>query len=175
MKTYSSPVIASKQIKIMIADLNKTEHAKAVVTLLNRYAMHPMGGGEPLPDFTLKNLATALAKRPDCYVILAYDENLAVGLCNCIEGFSSFACKPLLNIHDVYVEETHRGQGIANRMMQRAEQLARDNGCCKVTLEVLTRNDAAKTSYSASGYAPYQLDEQYGHAEFWQKSLHKNN
>jgi hypothetical protein len=56
-------------------------------------------------------------------------------------------------------------------MMAYAEQLARDKGCCKVTLEVLTNNMAAKTAYQAAGYAPYQLDAEFGQAEFWQKPI----
>jgi GNAT superfamily N-acetyltransferase len=130
-----------------------------------------MGGGEALPEFTCKNLVSALASRNDCTVILAWDEDLAVGLCNCFECFSTFACKPILNIHDVYVAEGYRGRGIASQMMQKAEQLAHARGCCKLTLEVLTHNKAAKASYTASGYAPYQLDSEFGQAEFWQKSI----
>jgi ribosomal protein S18 acetylase RimI-like enzyme len=56
-------------------------------------------------------------------------------------------------------------------MMQKAEQIARTRGYCKLTLEVLTHNKAAKASYTSSGYAPYQLDSEFGQAEFWQKSL----
>ena len=35
---------------------------------------------------------------------------VAVGLVNCIEGFSTFACRPLVNVHDVVVRESHRGR-----------------------------------------------------------------
>lgn len=158
-------------INFIQADLTDPIQAEAIITLLNRYAQHPMGGGEPLSKFTQQNLTSTLAQRTDCTIILAYDENKAIGLCNCFECFSTFACKPILNIHDVYVEDGYRGQGIAPQMMQFAEQIARQNGCCKITLEVLTNNEAAKASYSASGYAPYQLDAQFGRAEFWQKNL----
>lgn len=159
-------------IEISTADPTRPFHAQAIVTLLNEYALHPMGGGEPLPDYTRSNLASALAARDDYSAILAWDGDKAVGLCNCFECFSTFACKPILNIHDVYVANGYRGQGIANRMMQKAEQIARAKGCCKLTLEVLTQNKAAKASYLASGYAPYELDSQFGQAEFWQKPLY---
>lgn len=158
-------------IDIHIADLNKPGHAEALTDLLDRYAQHPMGGRKHLPEFTVRKLAPTLAQRNDCTVILAYDGNLAVGLCNCFDTFSTFACKPILNIHDVYVKKTYRGQGIAALMMQKAEQIAQDKGCCKITLEVLKNNEAAKVSYRASGYAPYQLDPQFGQAEFWQKPI----
>lgn len=158
-------------IEIQTADLSNPLHGQAVVSLLDEYARHPMGGGATLPEYTRNNLAQALAARSDCIVILAWDEGRAVGLCNCFECFSTFACKPILNIHDVYVAEGYRGLGIASQMMRKAELIARAKGCCKLTLEVLSHNRAAKASYSASGYAPYQLDSQFGQAEFWQKTL----
>ncbi len=158
-------------IKIERATPSDNHQATAIVNLLNEYALHPMGGGEALSEYTRNNLAKHLAERDDCVVILAWDDKEAVGLCNCFEGFSTFASRPLMNIHDVYVKQSHRGQGIAAQMMQKAEEIARDRGCCKMTLEVLNHNEKAKVSYLASGYSPYQLDERHGHAEFWQKPI----
>ena len=158
-------------IQIKLVDLSNDKQANAVIELLNEYAQHPMGGGQALPEFTQKNLITTLKTRKECSIFLAYDDNVTVGLCNCFEAFSTFACKPLLNIHDLYVTEAYRKQGIGRQLMLRAEQLARDNGCYKMTLEVLSKNEPAKKSYRACGYQPYQLDEQFGYAEFWQKLL----
>ncbi len=158
-------------ISIKQADLTDPTQANSVIELLNQYAIDPMGGGEALSDFTCKNLISTLKTRQDCLVILAYAEDRAIGLCNCFEAFSTFACKPLLNIHDVYVTENFRGQGIAKKLMQFAEEIARHKGYCKITLEVLSKNKSAQKSYRASGYKAYQLNEQFGTAEFWQKSL----
>jgi len=41
-------------IEIIRADLKNTLHSDALVTLLNLYALDPMGGGEALPNFTKK-------------------------------------------------------------------------------------------------------------------------
>lgn len=158
-------------ITIQQADLDNAIEAKAIVTLLNEYALHPMGGAEALPDYTQKNLITALQQRPEYRALLAYDGDKPIGLCNCFEGFSTFACKPLLNIHDLYVADGYRNQGIARRLLAAAEDMARESGCCKLTLEVLSGNEAAKTSYAGAGFKPYQLNEQFGQAQFWQKYL----
>ena len=48
--------------------------------------------------------------------MLAFDGDAPVGLVNCIEGFSTFACKPLVNVHDVAVLSSHRGRGIAEHI-----------------------------------------------------------
>jgi len=158
-------------INIKQADLSDPEQAKTIIELLDSYARHPMGGGEPLPEFTRNNLVDTLRERQGSLVLLAYDGDRAIGLCNCFEGFSTFSCKPLLNIHDLFVAEGYRNQGIAKQILQYAEQLATNNGCCKLTLEVLSGNAAAKKSYSGFGFKPYKLHDEFGQAEFWQKYI----
>lgn len=158
-------------IQIKQADLGNAVEAEAVVTLLNQYALEPMGGGQELADYTRQNLISSLRQRSDFYALIAWDDNTPVGLCNCFEGFSTFACKPLLNIHDLFVATEHRGRGLARKMIEQAEELADQLGCCKLTLEVLSKNHAAKHVYLACGFIPYQLDQLHGVAEFWHKPL----
>ena len=52
-----------------------------------------------------------------------------------------------------------------------AQQHAIDRGCCKLTLEVLTGNARALTSYLGFGFEPYALDPAAGQASFMQKWL----
>jgi ribosomal protein S18 acetylase RimI-like enzyme len=94
-----------------------------------------------------------------------------VGLVNCIEGFSTFACKPLVNVHDVAVLAGYRGQRIGERMLELVETLARERGACKLTLEVLSGNAGAMRLYQRAGFAHYQLDPAMGKAGFMQKWL----
>jgi GNAT superfamily N-acetyltransferase len=88
-----------------------------------------------------------------------------------IEGFSTFAAAPLLNIHDMVVAPSHRRRGISHALLSGAEDEARRRGCCKLTLEVLSENHAAKQSYRAFGFDDYTLEPGAGHALFWQKAL----
>jgi ribosomal protein S18 acetylase RimI-like enzyme len=94
-----------------------------------------------------------------------------VGLVNCIEGFSTFQCRPLVNVHDVAVLASHRGQRIAEQMLALVEAMARERGACKLTLEVLQGNQGARRLYERVGFAGYQLDPTMGQAQFWQKWL----
>lgn len=153
------------------ADLSLPEHAEAVVRLLHAYALDPMGGGEGLSEFAHANLIPELRRRPWMRAILAYAEGEPAGLAICIEGFSTFACKPLLNIHDLAVAPQFRGRGISKLLLQKAEEIARQLGCCKLTLEVLEGNTIAQSAYRACGYAGYELDPQLGRAMFWQNKL----
>jgi ribosomal protein S18 acetylase RimI-like enzyme len=113
----------------------------------------------------------SLAARPFIFSVLAFDGDAAVGLVNAIEGFSTFACKPLVNVHDVVIRDTHRGRGIAARLFAEVEAIARERGACKLTLEVLSGNDAARTLYQKLGFDDYRLDPAMGEARFMQKWL----
>lgn len=153
---------------VVTADLDNPEHANAVLTVLNAYASDPMGGGEPLSAHTQKNLIASLKKRSNIYTILAFDSQEPIGIALCFEGFSTFACKPLLNIHDFAVVPKYRDQGVGTQLLARVKQLARNLGCCKITLEVLDGNAPAKALYVSQGFAPYTLGPQNGHAVLMQ-------
>lgn len=158
-------------IKIVEADLAQPEHAAAIIRLMDEYARDPMGGGKALPAFVRENLVVELQKRNAAHVILAIVDDIPAGLVICLEGFSTFSCRPLLNIHDVIVSTEYRGRGLGKRMLQAAEVIAQRLGCCKMTLEVLEGNAAAQAAYRSSGFTGYELDPRMGQAMFWEKKL----
>lgn len=163
--------IRLQDLSILQADYANPTHATVIVAVLESYACDPMGGGKPLSDYTKANLVSELAARASIFSVLAFDGSEAIGLVNCIEGFSTFACRPLVNIHDVAVISAYRGLGVATQMLAHVEQIARTRGACKLTLEVLEGNHHAVKLYTASGFDGYQLDPAMGHARFLQKWL----
>ena len=158
-------------LRICRADYSNPVHADALVRLLDAYAQDPAGGGEALSVFAKANLVKELAARPQAFSVLAFAGEQAVGLVNCIEGFSTFACRPLVNIHDVAVLPGHRGQRVGEQMLALSEEIARERGACKLTLEVLAGNASAVRLYERVGFAGYQLDPAMGNAQFFQKWL----
>lgn len=159
------------QLNVVQVNYADAAHMSALLGLLDAYARDPMGGGEPLSDFALQNLPAALAERATLFSVLAFDGAQPVGLINCVEGFSTFACQPLVNVHDVVVAASHRGQGIAEKMLAKVEAIARGRGACKLTLEVLSGNHSAQKVYRRVGFDNYQLDPAMGQAQFMQKWL----
>ena len=157
--------------QIVVADYANPQHARAVLELLDAYARDPFGGGSPLDPSVQQKLIASLAKFPGAFSVLAWVDGEAVGLANCFEGFSTFKSAPLINIHDLVVLPSFRGQRLAQQMMQKIEQVAHERGCCKITLEVVSNNHHAQQVYSKMGYAGYQLDAAHGHALLWQKKL----
>ena len=158
-------------INVLLVDYNNLNHKKDFIYLLNEYALDPMGGGAALTDRVKENLAESLAKVPTAFSYIAYVDQKPAGLINCFEGFSTFACAPLINIHDLVVAQPYRGQGFGLKLLERVEQHAKDLGCCKITLEVLSNNEVAKSAYAKFGFAGYELDPEAGQALFWQKQL----
>ena len=167
----ASTALPLSGLRVCRADYHDADHARALVQLLDAYAQDPAGGGEALSEFAKAHLVKELAARPQAFSVLAFDGEQAVGLINCIEGFSTFACRPLVNIHDVAVLASHRGQRVAEQMLARVDAIARERGACKLTLEVLAGNASAVRLYERVGFAGYQLDPAMGRAQFFQKWL----
>jgi ribosomal protein S18 acetylase RimI-like enzyme len=163
--------MSNERIEIVLADYQNPQHARDIPYLLNLYATDPMGGGHALSVDVLAHLVEKLARLPQAFSLLAYVDGVPAGLTNCFDGFSTFAAKPLVNVHDIYVHRDYRGLGLSQKMLAAVEQNACAKGCCKVTLEVLSQNKVAQAAYQKFGFAGYELDAATGHALFWQKML----
>lgn len=168
--TTLAPAVTAK-IAVRLADYADAADAARVVALLDSYARDPMGGGKPLSDDARARLVPGLAAHPGAFSLLAFAGDEALGLANCITGFSTFAARPLVNIHDMAVLPEARGRGVGKALMLAVEDEARARGACKITLEVLSGNDTAKGLYAALGYGDYALDPEAGTALFWEKKL----
>ncbi len=145
--------------------------AAMILNMMQTYASDPAGGGAALSPDVLQRLVPALASVQGAFSVGAWVGQQPAGLINCLMGFSTFAALPLVNVHDVVVVPAARGQGLAPAMMQLVEQVARERGACKITLEVLQGNRSAQALYRRLGFAAYALDPAMGTAEFLQKKL----
>ncbi|WP_083234082.1 GNAT family N-acetyltransferase [Candidatus Marithrix sp. Canyon 246] len=121
--------------------------------------------------FYKENLVIELSKNPDAFSVICYIDDKPAGLANCFQAFSTFKCKPLINIHDVVVAIKFRGLGISQLLLAKVEERAKEIGCCKITLEVLEGNETARKSYNKFGFEGFELDPEVGKALFWQKTL----
>lgn len=158
-------------VEIRKVDYLNDRDAQALRQMMQCYATDLMGGGQAIDEQLLQLLPEAMHQQAGAVSFIAWVDQRAVALINAFPGFSTFAVKPLLNIHDIIVHPEFRGQGIAKQLLAAVEGHARDLYCCKLTLEVLSENTTAKKAYSNFGFVVYQLDPDQGHAEFWQKKL----
>ncbi|HKP95682.1 MAG TPA: GNAT family N-acetyltransferase [Fibrobacteria bacterium] len=145
-------------IRVSRADLENPDHQAAILALVDMYARDPVGGGKPLPDAVRAALIPGLKAHPTTVVFLAHvaaqaaRAPQAVGVAVCFRGVSTFAARPLLNIHDLAVRPEFRGRGVGRSLLEAAERYAAGEGCCKLTLEVLARNAPARKLYHAFGF-----------------------
>jgi len=145
--------MADAAVQIRAADLDDPAHAAGIVALLAGYAREPGGGGQPIPDAVQQRLVPALAHEPHALVLVALQDAEPVGVVICFRGFSTFAARPLLNVHDLAVRPEVRGQGVGRRLLEAVEAHARRLGCCKLTLEVHGDNHGAQALYARFGFA----------------------
>jgi len=158
-------------LRIVQADLERSEHQQAVVAMTAAYALDTMGNGAPLPPEVLERLVPALRAHPTTLVFLAHLDEMVVGIATCFLGFSTFAARPLVNIHDLAVLPEYRGRGIGGALLRAVETAARDRGCVKLTLEVQENNERARRVYERAGLAQAVCGDSTGGSLFYAKTL----
>jgi len=82
------------------------------------------------------------------YVTVAYENELAVG-CGAIKEFSEGS----MEVKRMFVSESHRGKGIAGRILAELETWAEELGYFRCILETGIRQVEAVALYKKSGYS----------------------
>jgi ribosomal protein S18 acetylase RimI-like enzyme len=158
-------------IEIREANLADSADGAAVLDVLESYALDPMGGATPLTADVKQRLLPALREQPQALLLLAFDGERAVGLATCFLGFSTFAARPLLNVHDLAVLPACRGRGVGRALLLAAEERARARGCAKLTLEVREDNERARYLYASQGFRDFELAGESVRTFFLSKAL----
>ncbi|MFT6268687.1 MAG: GNAT superfamily N-acetyltransferase [Alphaproteobacteria bacterium] len=158
-------------LTLVKVDYSKQAHIDHLLTMLQMYAKDPMGGGQVIADDVVKSLPQALASRSFMHSFLVYKDEQPIAFANCIESFSTFSAKGVMNIHDFAVSPEARGQDVSQFLLEGIQNVALSIGCTKLTLEVLEGNKSAIRAYEKSGFTAYQLEPELGDAMFWQKYI----
>jgi len=164
----------NQQSSFVVRDVDFFDQAMSddFLELLNQYSLDEMGSGKPLPDEIRSALVPRIQETSNFHSAICYDESGApAGLVNFMDLFSTFAAKPLINIHDLVVHKDFRGRSVSRMLVEHVQKIASEKDCCKLTLEVLAENTLAKKAYANFGFEPYRLTEGGSPAEFWQKKI----
>jgi ribosomal protein S18 acetylase RimI-like enzyme len=148
-------VTSSHEIRVREADLEDPAQAEALALVIDSYARGPGGQNAPLSGWARGRLALGLRSHPAAMVLFAEIDAKPVGAAVCFWGFSTFAGKPSLNIHDLAVLPAVQGRGAGSALLSECERRARERGCCKLSLEVHDSNHGAKRLYEANGFGPW--------------------
>lgn len=158
--------MTTSDYEIVDADLDHPEHALGLVHCLDDYAADAMGRGQGLSPEVKAKLIAGLKAHPERVIRLALHGPSVVGAAVCFLGFSTFSAQPRLNVHDLCVLRTHRGQGIGRRLLQAVLDTARGAGCSAVTLEVRGDNEVAQRLYRSLGFGDTSVP-----MSFWERKL----
>ncbi len=144
------------RVTIRAADLDRFADGEALFAILDAYAREPGGQNAPLGVAARTALVPGLRAHPQTFALLACVDDAPIGAAVCFFGFSTFAGRPFLNVHDLAVLPGQRGRGIGRALLDEAERRARERGCCKLTLEVHQTNTGAQRLYRDFGFGGWE-------------------
>ena len=153
--------VSMDTITIIQADLENTAHVSdlreiwSILKLEGETRYETARSANNATDFNIE-----LFKNPavGCVIFLAMTTEQTIGIAICQTCMSSWDLAPVLNIHDFFVMEKFRGQGIGTLVIRFIERYASKNGMSKVTLETNVGNIDARRLYKNLGYSGAAVD-----------------
>ena len=104
---------------------------------------------------TEENLVEVLfGERPAAEVLLAFENETAVGFAVFFHNFSTWLGRPGLYLEDLFVRPEDRGKGYGRALLIQLANIARDRGCGRMEWAVLDWNEPAIEFYRKLGAKP---------------------
>lgn len=124
-------------------------HVPILTSLFNSYRI--FYGQPPDLDAAREFVAERISKR-ESVIFLALDDRQGLGFVQLYPSFSSVAMQRIWIVNDLFVSPPARGQGVAEALLRRAEQLARETHARRLELSTATDNLAAQQLYEKLGW-----------------------
>ena len=96
-------------------------------------------------------------KKPAAEVLLAFENETAVGFAVFFHNFSTWLGRPGLYLEDLFVRPEDRGKGYGRALLIQLAKIARERGCGRMEWAVLNWNEPAIKFYLKLGAKP--MDE----------------
>jgi len=93
-------------------------------------------------------------EKPAAEVLLAFENDRAVGFALFFHNFSTWLGKPGLYLEDLFVRPEDRGKGYGRALLVELAKIARDRGCGRLEWAVLDWNEPAIQFYRKLGAKP---------------------
>lgn len=107
---------------------------------------------------TEKGLTEVLfGEKPSAEVLLAFENETAVGFAVFFHNFSTWLGRPGLYLEDLFVRPERRGKGYGRALLIHLAKIARERGCGRMEWAVLDWNEPAIEFYRKLGAKP--MDE----------------
>ena len=93
-------------------------------------------------------------KKPAAEVLLAFEDERAVGFAVFFHNFSTWLGRPGLYLEDLFVRPENRGKGYGRALLVRLAKIAQDRNCGRMEWAVLDWNEPAINFYRKLGAKP---------------------
>jgi GNAT superfamily N-acetyltransferase len=100
---------------------------------------------------SVQDIEQSIFDRKEAHVLIAYDHKAPVGFALYFYNYSTFKGKKGLYLEDLFVKESHRGQGIGNQLFDYLRQKAKDENCGRMEWVCLDWNQDAIDFYRKKG------------------------
>jgi len=137
-----------QSIHIEPVSLDDSVKINEAITLLSEFSTEHAG---PI-SWPAQASLPKLFRRHNAIIHLARLNGRTVGVSVCQLNLISFQGSEALNLHDLYVIPSARGQGVGRRLLKHLICEARALGCPRMTLEVSATNDAGRALYRSCGF-----------------------
>ncbi|MDL2211294.1 GNAT family N-acetyltransferase [Erysipelotrichaceae bacterium OttesenSCG-928-M19] len=141
------------------------EDAKMVYHYINQLAIY-----EKMPDDvtgTISDLEKNIWDNNYAQVMLAFFNNEPVGFCLYFINFSTFTCKGVLYLEDVYIDEEYRNRGFGREIFYQLACLAKEKDCTRFEWVCIDWNEPSIRFYedvigakAHPEWIRFRLDEQ---------------
>lgn len=124
----------------------------ALLPMVQALALHHSDRPEASLDTLHRDL---FGPCPWAQALLAETGGVLVGYAVLTRAVQLQFAKRTMDLHHLFVAETHRGQGIGTALVQAAIALAQTESCTRITVGTAPDNPRAAAFYPACGFAPY--------------------
>lgn len=99
-----------------------------------------------------RNFISERLSKDDSAIFVALEKNTMCGFVQLYPSFSSVALKRTYYLNDLFVNESFRRKGIAEVLVNKSIDFAKENSAARITLCTQIENDAAINLYNKCGF-----------------------
>ena len=134
------------------------EHLDQLTPMFIRY--REFYGAMPQQVDSKAFLSERLHKQ-EAIILLALENDAALGFCLVYPSFSSVLLRPTWIINDMYVVEESRRKQVANQLLQQVAKQAREHNVVRLRVSIQANNAIARRLYEASDFVEDQHFRSY--------------
>jgi GNAT superfamily N-acetyltransferase len=130
-----------------------SEHLEEVVVLFDQYRIFYKQSSNLE---AARRFLQARLQANDSTIFIARENGCGIGFTQLYPSFSSVSMNRIWILNDLFVETSHRKQGVAKLLMGAAENYARETRAVRIVLATQISNASAQALYESLGYSKDQ-------------------